>query len=164
MHTEFKPEDPEVLREMGYDRRDLNVPLLKKYVFWITFGCILCYVLAVPAYNMVSTDGSLFDKIRGANRRPAQASKNHIQTPQNPLLQDNFTTKFDIKELRRKEDERLGSYGWEDQNAGTVHIPIDKAMERVVSQGVSTGQTVVAESKGNTIPQNAIGPGTSQQR
>ena len=32
MHTEFKPEDPDVLKEMGYDRRDLNMPLLRKYI------------------------------------------------------------------------------------------------------------------------------------
>jgi hypothetical protein len=31
--------------------------------------------------------------------------------------------------------ERLGSYGWVDEKAGVVHIPIDRAME-LVAQGV----------------------------
>ena len=31
--------------------------------------------------------------------------------------------------------ERLGSYGWVDEKAGTVHIPIERAME-LVAQGV----------------------------
>ena len=163
MHTEFKPEDPEVLREMGYDRRDMNMPLLRKYVFWITFGCVVCFLVSIPAYNWVTTEGGFMAKMLGSQREPAPKSKNHIQPP-NPLLQDNFTTKSDIKELRQREDEVLGSYGWVDQNAGTVHIPIDEAMTLVVEQGVSTGASVPAKSTGNTIPQNAVGPGTSQQK
>ena len=35
---------------------------------------------------------------------------------------------------RAREDEVLNSYGWEDQKAGLVHIPIDKAIEMLACQ------------------------------
>ncbi len=162
MHTEFKPEDPEVLREMGYDTRDMKMPLLRKYIIWITASCVASFLIAVPAYNYFSTDGSLLARLTGSERQPGQKSKNHIQPP-NPLLQDNFTTKKDIKDLRRHEDDVLGSYGWVDQNKGQVHIPIEKAMSEIVKNGVSTGNVVPAKTEGNTIKQNAVGPGSSQQ-
>ena len=161
MHTEFKPEDPDVLKEMGYDRRDLNMPLLRKYIFWITFGCVLCFIVAIPTYNYVSSPGNVFEAMLGSKREPAPQTKNHIQAP-NPLLQDNFSTKVDIIDMRQHEEQVMSTYGWVDQNNGVVHIPIEKAMERVLSGGVSTGQSVPAKSTGNTISQNAVGPGSSK--
>jgi len=162
MHTEFKPEDPDVLREMGYDKRDLKIPLITKYTFWITFGCLVCFAVSVPVYNYATTKGSMLQSMAGSTREPAPATKNRIKSP-NPLLQDNFTTKVDIKEMRHREDEALTSYGWVDQNGGVVRVPIDKAMGMILKSGVSTGSQVPADSKGNTITQNAVGPGTSQQ-
>jgi hypothetical protein len=35
---------------------------------------------------------------------------------------------------RASNKKRLGSYGWVDRSKGVVHIPIDKAMEEVISQ------------------------------
>lgn len=167
MHTEFKPEDPDVLREMGYDRRDLKIPLVKKYTIWITASCIVCFMASIPVYNYFTSPGGVsagigsgWKSVTGQSREPHQPSQSKIQPP-NPLLQDNFTTKVDIKELRKHEDDALGSFGWVDQNQGVVRIPIDKAMKMVAQKGVSTGQQVPAQSKGNTISQNAIGPGTS---
>jgi hypothetical protein len=40
--------------------------------------------------------------------------------------------------LRRHEDEILNSYGWVDQKAGVVRIPIDKAMDLLVQKGLPT--------------------------
>jgi hypothetical protein len=34
-----------------------------------------------------------------------------------------------LRELREKESKQASSYGWVDQKAGVVHLPIDKAME-----------------------------------
>ena len=160
MHTEFQPEDPEVLREMKYDRRDIKVPELKKWTIWITGSCIVCFFVSIPVYNYVSTPGGAWASVRGASREPAPKSQNRIPAGY-PLIQDNLTTKKDIQELRIHEDEMLSSYGWVDQNNGVVRIPIDKAMNLVRERGVSTGNQVTAQTKGNTITQNAVGPGSS---
>ena len=161
MHTEFQPEDPEVLREMKYDRRDLKMPMVKSYTITITVSCVICFLISIPVYNWVSTPGGTWARVWGSGREPAPPSQNHMP-PGTPLLQDNFSTKVDIQELRRSEEERMKTYGWIDQNAGVVRIPIEKAMKMIEKKGVSTGTQVLAVTKGTTIPQNAVGPGTSK--
>jgi len=40
----------------------------------------------------------------------------------------------DLQRLRARQLEQLGSYGWVDQNAGTVRIPVERAIELVASE------------------------------
>ncbi len=162
MHTEFQPEDPEVLKEMKYDRRDLKIPMLKKWTFGITLSCVICFIVSIPAYNWVSTPGNTWESIKGASRQPAPPSQMHM-APINPMLQDNLSTKTDIQHLRLHEEDILRKPHWVDQTKGVVSIPIEKAMKMVVDRGVATGAAVPAFTKGNTIPQNAVGPGSSKQ-
>ena len=54
--------------------------------------------------------------------------------PPEPRLQTN--PREDLRELRAKEDELLGSYGWVDKNAGVVRIPIEDAMKLTVERGL----------------------------
>ncbi|MBS1702292.1 MAG: hypothetical protein JST12_11570 [Armatimonadetes bacterium] len=143
---------------MGYDRRDLKIPLLTKWTIGITAGCAICFAIAFPIYSLLSGGGLL-----GFSRQPAPATRNNIKSP-NPLLQDNFTTKTDIQTMRRHEDEVMTHYSWDDQSKGIAHIPIERAEELILEKGVSTGNEVPAKTVGNTIQQNAVGPGTSGQR
>ncbi|MEI7984946.1 MAG: hypothetical protein WCI55_04900 [Armatimonadota bacterium] len=161
MHTEFQPEDPEVLKAMKYDRRDIKVPMLKSWTTWITGSCIVCFLVSIPVYNWLSTPGKTLPSMLGTTREMAPKSSNRIPAGY-PLLQDNFSTKVDIKQLRMHEDETMSSFGWVDQNNGVVRVPISKAMKMVLQNGVSTGTQVPAMTKGNTIPQNGVGPGTSK--
>src|ERR1700746_2989370 len=49
-----------------------------------------------------------------------------------------------LAELRDAEDADLNSYGWIDRNAGTVRIPIDRAMQLILERGlpeVGAGKT-----------------------
>ena len=40
----------------------------------------------------------------------------------------------DLAQLRAREQAQLDGYGWVDRGAGTVHIPIDRAMELFVQR------------------------------
>src|SRR4029077_20984738 len=42
----------------------------------------------------------------------------------------------DLAKVRQQWNQRLNSYGWLDQNAGKVHIPIERAMELTVERGL----------------------------
>lgn len=46
-----------------------------------------------------------------------------------------------------KASETLGAYGWKDQSAGKVHVPIEKAMELVV-EGQAASASKAADSEG----------------
>ncbi|MBI2876765.1 MAG: hypothetical protein HYY20_07780 [Candidatus Tectomicrobia bacterium] len=60
--------------------------------------------------------------------------------PPQPRLQ--ASPSADLAKMRAEEDARLNSYGWVDPQAGTVRIPIDRAMERILQQGLpARGET-----------------------
>lgn len=54
------------------------------------------------------------------------------QQPPEPRLQ--VDPGGDIAQLRATEQARLDGYGWVDRRAGTVHIPIDRAMALLVER------------------------------
>ena len=54
-----------------------------------------------------------------------------------------------------KQDETLASYGWVGQSGGTVHIPIERAMQLVVQRGLPT------QVKAGVAPASAVN--TSEQ-
>lgn len=46
----------------------------------------------------------------------------------------------ELKKHEEKERNRLENYGWVDRNAGTVHIPIERAMELSLEKGFPVRQ------------------------
>ena len=44
----------------------------------------------------------------------------------------------ELREFRDGEEEKLATYGWIDQNAGTAHIPIERAMQLIAERGLPT--------------------------
>jgi hypothetical protein len=51
-----------------------------------------------------------------------------------PRLQT--SDRMDMEQLRQSEDKVLNTYGWVDRDAGTVRVPIDRAMELLVERGL----------------------------
>ena len=50
------------------------------------------------------------------------------------------------KKHEAEEKARLSGYGWVDQNAGTVHIPIERAMELSLERGFPVRPSPVAQN------------------
>ena len=63
-----------------------------------------------------------------------QANPAEAQQFPEPRLETNEPT--EIREFRLKEEQTLHSYGWVDKDAGTVRIPIDRAMQLVAQRGL----------------------------
>jgi hypothetical protein len=59
-----------------------------------------------------------------------------------------------IAQARAHDDPILYGYGWVDQKAGIAHIPIQRAMDLVIQQGLPTRPAPVPTPKdqGQTIP------------
>jgi hypothetical protein len=53
-----------------------------------------------------------------------------------PQLEINERTQLD--QIRLKEEETLATYGWVDQKAGVVRIPIERAMDLIAQRGLPT--------------------------
>lgn len=78
--------------------------------------------------------------------------------PPGPRLQN--TPELDLLKLRRIEDQQLGRAGWIDQRQGTVHVPIDVAMEVIAGHGL--GPEVVGGTPGGFLQTPAAAPTQTQ--
>jgi hypothetical protein len=69
------------------------------------------------------------------------------QFPQPRLERDE---RGEINDFRLHEEQTLNSYGWVDQKAGVVRIPIDRAMQLIAQQGLPT------TPKTGTVPPSEV--------
>ena len=65
---------------------------------------------------------------------PASPFENVRTLPPEPHLQVSAPT--DLKQYKAAQDEILNNYGWVDQKAGIVRIPIDRAMDILLQKGL----------------------------
>lgn len=70
--------------------------------------------------------------------------------PQAPLLQ--VGGREAMTEMRAREAELLGSYGWVDRGQGVVHIPIEQAIDQYLLKKGATPPPVAAPVDGQSAP------------
>lgn len=78
-----------------------------------------------------------------------------------PRLETNERT--EINDFQLKEEDALNSYGWVDQKAGVVRIPIDRAMQLVAQQGLPTTPKVGTEPQAESQSADAAQPAGGSQ-
>jgi hypothetical protein len=103
-----------------------------------------------------------------------QADTRHVQPQEidqfpQPRLETN--ERMELNDFRLAEEKRLHSYGWVDEKAGVVHIPIERAMKMIVQQGIPLRpQAAASDSRSGkqtagalrTAPESASGRESSQ--
>jgi hypothetical protein len=69
----------------------------------------------------------------------------HLPTDYKDYLKQNFPSpqleideRTQLDQIRLKEEETLATYGWVDQKAGVVRIPIERAMDLIAQRGLPT--------------------------
>jgi hypothetical protein len=118
--------DPGHQLRRGHETSDANIRNL------IISGVLLCCL--VIAGLLVS--GVVFHYFVGHQGLgpPASPFENVRMLPPEPRLQ--VSAPKDLKQYKAAQGEILNSYGWVDQNAGVVRIPIDRAMDILVQKGL----------------------------
>ncbi len=91
-------------------------------VAWIYFGTAI--LLIVSAFVLIAAYPNALGDV-GRTLRIA---------PPGPRLQTSPAR--DLQQFRADEEKRLNTYYWIDKDKGTVHIPIDDAMKRIVNTGI----------------------------
>lgn len=79
----------------------------------------------------------------------------HLSTDYKDYLNQNFPSpqleideRTQLDQVRLKEEEMLATYGWVDQKAGVVRIPIERAMDLIAQRGLPTRtQEVTAQNE-----------------
>jgi hypothetical protein len=148
-------------QEMDFEREDLAPKPILTFLGALAVGCVLVYFILRGMYSYLDS------------------YENHHQPVQSPLVQQTTAdtrtvspgdiTKFpqprlegderrEINNFREQEEETLNSYGWVDQQAGVVRIPIDRAMQLLAQRGLPT------QPQSGTATSADVKAGKEQQR
>lgn len=112
-----------------YERRDLSPRVI---------GLFLAGLVVATGLTFMAMWG-LFDYYAARQARayrPPSPLADVRQIPPEPRLQ--VSGAADLAAFRAKEEAELNSYGWVDRKAGTVRIPIQRAMELLLQRGLPT--------------------------
>jgi hypothetical protein len=126
--------------DLGFERQDLGSrPIFGFIISLLVFGVLTYYVLwgmfhFLDAYNR-KHQGPVSPMMK-VEQDTRIASPETIQQFPEPRLEDDERT--ELNGFRLHEEQQLNSYGWVDQNAGVVHIPVEKAMKIIAQRGLPT--------------------------
>jgi hypothetical protein len=121
-------EKPPIDRGLGYEPRDANIKGLLQFAFW------MAVVLAVTLFAM----RGLFDYIKkveplGPTSSPL-VKQGQRELPPSPRLQ--VHPHQELVDYCAEQQRDINSYGWVNQQAGVVHIPVDRAMDLILAKGL----------------------------
>lgn len=115
--------------DVRHEHKDVNVRALLKFGLAFIVAGIVIHVLLWYVF------GYFRGREAGDAPPPSVAVEvDEQRLPPEPRLQT--APVQDLAEVRAAEDDILEGYGWVDREAGTVRIPIERAMDLVVKEGL----------------------------
>jgi hypothetical protein len=141
-------EDTKAEHRGDYETRDFNLRAAAR--LGLAFIVVMAVLLGVTTALQFTATPSRVDL---SPHPPSVATSPNLQLPPAPALQP--AAQEDLQSFRAKENEILQSYGWVDQNAGVVRIPIDRAMDLLLQRGLPTRPDADSQNftdKGDQLP------------
>jgi hypothetical protein len=111
----------------GYEVQDASIREIIYTGIGLAAGTILICFAVLGLFRVMRS-------INVKEERPVMAVPVPSAFPPQPRLQAKPWEELQI--MRQNEDRVLTTYGWVNKKAGTVRIPIDRAMEIVVEKGL----------------------------
>jgi hypothetical protein len=139
--------------EEGFERQDLSARGVFAFLISLAVGGVLVYFVVWGLYRFMDA--------RQRSHQPQQSPLVQQVETDTRIVSPDQITKFpqprlernervEIKEFRLKEEQTLNSYGWVDEKAGVVRIPIERAMQLLAQRGLPTAP------KAGTVPASAV--------
>jgi len=134
-----------------YERRDISVAGVLYFLLALVIGGVMVHFIAQGLFkyldnrfeNSQPPASPLVKNAPSDTRRiPPQYNGDYQKylEDQFPAPQLEINERTELNDIRRREETILSTYGWVDQNAGTVHIPIDRAMDLLAQRGLPVRQ------------------------
>lgn len=111
----------------GHELSDLNPRAIAIFGIALAATVIACMILAVWIFNYLAARETKQDV------PPSPLAK--AEAPPEPRLQ--LSAPKDLAERRAVEEKILNSYDWVNRQAGTVRIPIERAMQLLAERGLA---------------------------
>lgn len=145
-----------------FERRDIGAAGIIYFFAGLAAATLIIHFMLAGLYDVL-------DKREKAQQSPVNPLVTSVpadtrQIPSNypekafptPRLEQDERTQ--LNDIRMAEEQKLSTYDWLDQKAGTVRIPIDRAMELLAQRGLPVRpQEAAAQSPGTQTGNNKKG-------
>ena len=118
----------------GHERNTVSVRGVIGFLVSLAVSLVVTSAVVWGVFRLLARDAKSEDRPLS----PAVASS-LARLPPQPRLEDRPLALR--TSLNAQEKARLSGYGWVDRNAGTVHIPIERAMDLLVQRGIPAVQS-----------------------
>jgi len=143
--------------EEGFERQDLTAQAVFEFLLSLVLGGVVVYFVIWGLYHFMdarqrerqSQQSPLVKQVETDTRI---VSPDEIKKFPPPRLERN--ERIEIYDFRLEEEQTLNSYGWVDEKAGVIRIPIERAMQLVAQRGLPT------TPKAGTAPPSAVNVAT----
>lgn len=155
MHDEPIPAAEPVNLDVHHEQSDIDVrAILWFIVIFIAFAVVahvgLYFHFAALRRSMQDPNLLPVSQVRGqAARIPPEPRLQPFPVPAGPgedLSPLATNPQQDMGAMNAEQDERLSSWGWVDQGAGTVRMPIERAMELQLQRGLPVSAPALPET------------------
>jgi hypothetical protein len=153
--------------EVAYEREDLSPRGIFAFLIGLALVGVLIHFALKGMYGYLDAyqkehQPPLNPLVSQTENESRKVSNADIARFPQPRLETN--ERLEINAFRLQEEKTLNSYGWIDQKAGIVRIPIDRAMELLAQRGLPTRPQAgaVPPSPVNTARQAVTRSDTSQ--
>jgi hypothetical protein len=143
--------------EERFERQDMTAHAVFAFLLSLILGGVIVYFVIWGLYHFLdarqrSRQGQQSPLVKQVETDTRIVSPDEINKFPQPRLERNERT--EIRDFRLKEEQTLNSYGWIDEKAGVVRIPIERAMQLVAQRGLPT------TPKSGTAPASAANVAT----
>jgi hypothetical protein len=145
----------------GYERTDIGIGGVLYFLLGLLVGGILVYFVVNGVYAFLQSRSEADQTPVNPLVTNAPADTRHVEKnypksafPDPKLEEDE---RGQLNGIRLKEEQTLSTYDYVDKNAGTIRIPIDRAIDLIAQRGLptraQTGSTETPTAAQSKAPQ-----------
>jgi hypothetical protein len=157
----------------GYERRDIRTSDVVYFLAALAFSMLIVYFVVTGVYRVLEKRSQeqqapvspLVKNVPEDTRHlPPEYKTDSDSTGYEKYLKKNFPApqletdeRTQLNSVISKQEEELNSYGYIDEKAGTLHIPIERAMDLIAQRGLPVrGQSASAGAAAASAPAEKI--------
>ena len=146
----------------GFEHKDVSITAVMYFIIGLAVAIFVAYFVVEGVYSFLthrfeaqqpSVSPLVANAPTDTRKLPSEYKTDSASADYEKYLQKNFpqpqletNERTELNTVRLREEETLSTYSYIDENAGTVRIPIDRAMELLVERGLPVRQQA-ADSK-----------------
>jgi hypothetical protein len=143
----------------GYERQDLGAAGVLYFLAGLAVAGLLVYFVVNGLFSLLQSRSQsqqpavnplVTEVPRDTRKLPAEYNGNYEEYLKKnfPAPQLEINERSQLNDIRLKEEQTLSTYGYIDEKAGSVRIPIDRAMDLIAQRGLP----VRAQASSSQVP------------